>query len=72
MKILSAKLYEWTGNRWIITLSKKIGEPSKKEKEKNIKKNLLEEVKKGESYKKILESFIDAELIDVESKKGND
>ena len=72
VKILSAKLYEWTGNRWIITLSKKIGEPSKKEKEKNIKKNLLEEVKKGESYKKILESFLDAELIDVESKKGND
>jgi bifunctional ADP-heptose synthase (sugar kinase/adenylyltransferase) len=36
IKILSSKLNEWTGNRWIITLSKKKGEPSKKEKEINL------------------------------------
>ena len=33
IKNLSSKLYEWTNDRWIISLSKEIGEPSKKEKE---------------------------------------
>ena len=32
VKDLSSKLYEWTNERWIITLSKIKGEPSKKEK----------------------------------------
>ena len=32
IKDLSLKLYEWTNNRWIITLSKTKGQPSKKEK----------------------------------------
>ena len=72
IKILSSKLYEWTGDRWIITLSKKKGEPSKKEKEKTIKKNFIENAKKGPYYKKILQTFSDAELIDVESEKKND
>ena len=72
IKILSSKLYEWTGDRWIITLSKKKGELSKKEKEKNIKKNFIENAKRGSHYKKILQTFSDAELIDVESEKKND
>ena len=38
IKNLSSKLYEWTNDRWIISLSKENGEPSKKEKE-IIKKN---------------------------------
>jgi DNA polymerase-3 subunit gamma/tau len=33
IKNLSSKLYEWTNDRWIISLSKKIGELSKKEKD---------------------------------------
>jgi DNA polymerase-3 subunit gamma/tau len=32
IKDLSLKLYEWTDNRWIITLSKAKGQPSRKEK----------------------------------------
>ena len=73
IKILSSKLYEWTGNRWIITLSKKKGKPSIKENEKNLKKNLLEKNKKKPIYKKILETFPDAELIDIEiEEKNND
>jgi len=32
IKNLSSKLYEWTKNRWIISLSKRSGEPSKKDK----------------------------------------
>ena len=73
IKILSSKLYEWTGNRWIITLSKKKGKPSIKENEVNLKKDLLEKIKKRTVYKKILETFPDAELIDIEiEEKSND
>jgi len=73
IKILSSKLYEWTGNRWIITLSKKKGKPSIKENEVNLKKDLLEKIKKRTVYKKILETFPDAELIDIEiENKSND
>ncbi len=73
IKILSSKLYEWTGNRWIITLSKKKGKPSIKENELNLKKNLLEETKKKPIYQKILETFPDAELVDIEiEEKSND
>ena len=69
IKNLSAKLYEWTNDRWIISLSKKIGELSKKEKDIISKKKLLENAKRGEVYKKVLEIFPDAELIDIEVKQ---
>ena len=69
IKNLSSKLYEWTNNRWIISLSKKNGEPSKKEKDVILKKKLLQNAKKGEVYKKVLETFVDAELIDIGTKK---
>ena len=69
IKNLSSKLYEWTNNRWIISLSKKNGEPSKKEKDVILKKKLLQNAKKGEVYKKVLETFVDAELVDIDVKK---
>jgi len=73
IKILSSKLYEWTGNRWIITLSKKKGKPSIKENEINLKKDLLEKTKKEPIYKNFLEVFPDGELIDIEIfEKNND
>ena len=68
IKNLSSKLLEWTNVRWIITLSKKIGEKSKKESEVENKKKLFEETKDTESYKKILQIFSDAELIDIKKK----
>ena len=64
---MSLKLYEWTNNRWIITLSKTKGQPSKKEKEVNLKKELIENVKNSSMYKDVLESFPDAELIDIKA-----
>ena len=67
IKDLSLKLYEWTNNRWIITLSKTKGQPSKKETEVNLKKELIESVKNSLTYKNILEKFPDAELIDVKT-----
>ena len=69
IKNLSSKLYEWTNDRWIISLSKKIGELSKKEKNIITKKKLLENAKRGEVYKKVLEIFPDAELIDIDVKQ---
>jgi len=65
IKDLSLKLYEWTNARWIITLSKTKGQPSKKEKEANLKKELIENVKDSLIYKEVLEKFPDAELTDV-------
>ena len=62
---MSAKLYEWTQNRWIISLSKKTGELSVKEKHLMDKKKFLEDAKKTKTYKKIIDTFPDAELTDV-------
>ena len=67
IKNLSLKLYEWTNNRWIITLSKTKGQPSKKETEVNLKKELIESIKNSSIYKDILEKFPDAELTDVKT-----
>ena len=71
IKILSSKLYEWTGNRWIITLSKKKGKPSIKENEINLKKDLLEKAKKEAIYKNFLKIFPDGELVDIEIVEKN-
>jgi len=65
VKDLSSKLYEWTGERWIITFSKSKGEMSVKEKQKNKKDELMNEVKNLEIYKKVMEKFPDAELVDI-------
>jgi DNA polymerase III subunit gamma/tau len=70
IKDLSLKLYEWTSERWIITLSKTKGQPSKKEEEINLKKELIETVKKSPIYNDILQKFPDAELIDVRPKEN--
>ena len=72
VKDLSAKLFGWTNKRWIITLSKKNGTLTKKQVEKQNKQNLLGEAKKSTLYKKMIELFPDAELVDVEIKDKND
>jgi len=74
IKELSHKLFEWTGNRWIITLSQKKGEISVKEKDQINQRQIFEEVKKSNIYKKVLEILPDAELIDVKKidKENND
>ena len=69
LKDLSLKLFEWTGQRWIITLSKKKGEISIKEKEQKQKAEMFEKVKDSNLYKNLLEKFPDANLIEVTSKK---
>ena len=67
VKDLSLKLFEWTKERWIITLSKSKGDLSIREKKQNEKKILIEKAKQTELYKKFMENFPDAELVDVKS-----
>ena len=69
VKDLSSKLFEWTGERWIITFSKLKGQMSVKDKEKNVKKKLMDEMKNSEIFKSVIDKFPDAELIDVNSNK---
>ena len=72
IKDLSLKLFEWTGDRWIITLSKSKGELSIKDKQKNQKIENINIVKQSKLYKNLIEKFPDADLIDVNSKEEND
>ena len=67
IKNLSSKLYEWTNERWIITLSKTKGQPSKREKEKQLKKIFIETIKKSKIHKDVTGKFPDAELVDVQT-----
>ena len=68
VKELSFKLLEWTGNRWIIALSKNIGQLSKKQENIVKKTKLIEDTKNDNFYRKVLDLFPDAELLDVELK----
>jgi len=66
IKKLTSKLLEWTGHRWIITLSKDTGKQTIYEKKDELKKKLLEDAKKTEVYQRVKELFPDAELSNVE------
>jgi len=65
---LSERLYEWTGNRWVITLSKTMGQKTFSEIQNIKKEELLRKEKEGEINKKFKKIFSDGELIEV--KKG--
>ena len=67
IKNLTSKLLDWTGERWIITLSKKIGSITKKELEINNKKNDLKVFKSSDEYKKTITLFPDLEIVNVEN-----
>ncbi len=72
IKDLSLKLFEWTGDRWIITLSKSQGDLSIKDKQKNKKIKNINSAKQSKLYKNLIEKFPDADLIDVNPKEEND
>ena len=65
---LSEKLLDWTGKRWVITLTKKLGEKTFSEKQFIKKKELFNQEKNTETYKKFKNVFSDAELIEVNKK----
>ena len=65
IKNLSKKLFEWTGKRWIITLSKEEGLKTLYEKRIDDRDNLLKKEKQNKISKEMTSVFPDAELIDV-------
>ena len=66
---LSEKLHQWTGKRWVISLTKEMGQKSFIEK-KIIKNNkFIEDEKKNEVYKEFKNLFPDAELVNVDEKE---
>ena len=65
---LSEKLLKWTGNRWVINLAKKVGQKTFSELKKIKKKELLDQEKKSEIYKKFKNIFPDVELLEVKKK----
>ena len=66
IKNLTEKLLEWTGERWIISLSKNTEAKSVYEKNVEAKNNFIDEFKKGKIAKEIETAFPDAKLIDIE------
>ena len=67
VKIISSKLYEWTGDRWLITFSKKKGDISKKQKKKSNDKEIFDKFTSTEDYKEIISLFEDAELTEIDN-----
>ena len=62
---LSKKLLEWTGARWVITLTKKAGQKTFAELQSAKSKELIDQEKKGDVYKKFKNIFSDGELLEV-------
>ncbi len=62
---LSEKLLEWTGMRWVITLTKKKGQKTISELQSIKKEELLDQEKRGKIYKKFKNIFSDGELLEV-------
>ena len=65
IKNLTEKLLKWTGERWIISLSKNAQAKSIYEKDLESKNNKIEDFKKGKVAQEIEKNFPDAKLIDI-------
>ena len=69
IKTLTEKLLQWTGERWIITLSKNNEVKSIYEKNIENQNNQIEEFKKNKIASDIKKAFPDAKLIEIEDKE---
>ena len=69
IKNLTEKLLSWTGERWIISLSKNNDAKSVYEKNLENKNNLIEEFEKSKIAKDIQKAFPDAKLIDLKEEE---
>jgi len=65
IKNLTTKLLDWTGERWIIMLSKKTGSKTMKEIKTQNKNHKLDDLKNSDSFKKATNLFPDLEIINV-------
>jgi DNA polymerase-3 subunit gamma/tau len=71
IKNLTEKLLSWTGERWIISLSKNTEAKSLYEQKIEKKFNKLEDFKKSALAKQIEEAFPDAKLLDIHEEKND-
>ena len=65
---MTSRLYDWTGERWIITLSKVEGEISHKEKLIKTNKEEIEKINKSKLFLELKNNFSDIKLVDVKNK----
>ena len=65
IKDLTTKLFEWTSQRWIITLTKELGSPPIKQVIQNEKDKIYSNFKKTNEYQKLKNLINDIELIDI-------
>ena len=68
---LTEKLLLWTGQRWVISLSKEEGEKTLYEKQINEKKSMLKSETNSSFVSKVTSVFSDAKLIDVKVDKND-
>ena len=68
VKDLTYKLHVWTGERWIITLSKIEGEISYKEKLIKAKKEEIEKINNSKLFLDLKDNFSDIRLVDVKNR----
>ncbi len=69
---LTEKLQEWTGNRWVIALSDKKGDPTVEEQLQTEADQRLLLLQKDTLVKKVLETFPDANISGVRNKPETD
>ena len=72
VKILSEKLFNWTGSRWLISFSSKEGKPTVKQVNKDNKNDLINEESKKPDFIKLKKILPDLELTNVETEDTND
>ena len=71
IKNLTEKLLLWTGERWIISLSKNTEAKSIYEKTIEKKSSKIEDFKKSQLAKRIEDAFPDASLLDIQGGKND-
>ena len=67
IKNLTSKLLAWTGERWIILLSKKTGSKTMKQIQKEQNDDNLEDLKNSDFYKETIKLFPDLEILKIKN-----
>ena len=70
IKDITKRLFEWTNERWIISLSKEKGNLSIKDNKIKIINKEINEFKETPLYEKIRNSFPDAKLLNIKKNKN--
>jgi len=70
IKDITKKLFEWTNERWIISLSKEKGNLSIKDNKIKLLNKEINELKETPLYQKIIKFFPDAKILNVKENKN--